>query len=49
MSLDRTDSGEYQCVANNSLGNVSSNPSALRVQCKTIFFHFNYNSYEYHV
>ncbi|CAH3163864.1 unnamed protein product, partial [Pocillopora meandrina] len=32
MSLDRTDSGEYQCVANNSLGNVSSNPSALRVQ-----------------
>lgn len=49
MSLDRTDSGEYQCVANNSLGNVSSNPSALRVQCKTIFFPFNYNSYEYHV
>lgn len=49
MSLVRTDSGEYQCVANNSLGNVSSNPSALRVQCKTIFFPFNYNSYEYHV
>lgn len=32
MNLDRTDSGEYQCVAHSSLRNVSSNSSTLSVQ-----------------
>ena len=37
VNVSRTDSGEYQCVANNSLGNVSSNESTLSVQCKKTF------------
>ena len=40
VNVSRTDSGEYQCVANNSLGNVSSNASTLRVQCKKAFRFF---------
>ena len=39
-NVSRTDSGEYKCVANNSLGNVSSNASTLRVQCKKTFRFF---------
>ena len=39
-NVSRTDSGEYQCVATNSLGNVSSNASTLRVQCKKTFRFF---------
>ncbi|CAH3163872.1 unnamed protein product, partial [Pocillopora meandrina] len=34
VNVSRTDSGEYQCVTNNSLGNISSNASILRVQHK---------------
>lgn len=37
VNLSRTDSGEYQCVTNNSLGNISSNASILRVQRKKTF------------
>lgn len=33
-NVNRTDSGEYRCVAHNSLGNVSSNASALSVRYK---------------
>ena len=33
-NVNRTDSGEYRCVANNSLGNDTSNPATLDVQCK---------------
>ena len=34
MNVNKTDSGEYQCVAHNILGNISSNASKLSVQCK---------------
>ena len=34
MNLNRTDSEEYQCVADNSLGNDTSNVATLNVQCK---------------
>ena len=33
-SVNRADSGEYRCVANNSEGNVTSNATTLDVQCK---------------
>ena len=33
-NVSRTDSGEYRCVANNSVGNDTSNPATLNVQCK---------------
>ena len=33
-NVSRTDSGEYRCVAKNSLGNVTSNAATLDVQCK---------------
>ena len=33
-NVNKTDSGEYRCVANNSLGNAISNVAALDVQCK---------------
>ena len=35
-NVDRTDSAEYRCVANNSLGNETSYPATLEVQCKQI-------------
>ncbi|XP_078354372.1 roundabout homolog 1-like [Oculina patagonica] len=31
-NINRTDSGKYRCVANNSLGNVSSNAATLDIQ-----------------
>jgi len=34
--LSRTESGEYRCVATNSLGNDTSNAATLNVQCKLI-------------
>ena len=33
-NVSRTDSGEYRCVARNSLGNDTSNTTSLDVQCK---------------
>ena len=33
-NVSRTDSGEYRCVTNNSLGNATSNFVTLDVQCK---------------
>ena len=33
-SVDRTDSGEYQCVASNSLGNDTSSAASVNVLCK---------------
>jgi len=33
-NVSRTDRGEYLCVANNSLGNATSDAATLDVQCK---------------
>ena len=33
-NVNRTDSGEYRCVANNSLGNDTSNAVTVDVLCK---------------
>ena len=42
-NVHRNDSGKYRCVANNSLGNVSSTASTLSVQCKYTFCLFGSN------
>ena len=33
-NVNRTDSGHYRCVANNSLGNGTSNVSTVNILCK---------------
>ena len=33
----RGDSGQYRCVATNSVGSVTSNAATLNVQCKNTF------------
>ena len=33
-TIDTADSGEYQCVANNSVGNDTSDAATIDVQCK---------------
>ena len=33
-NVSRTDSGEYQCVASNSLGNDTSNAAKVDIQCE---------------
>ena len=33
-NINRADSGEYRCVANNSEGNVTSDAATLDVKCK---------------
>ena len=33
----RGDSGQYRCVASNSVGSVTSNAATLNVQCKNTF------------
>ena len=45
-NVHRTDSGEYRCVATNSLGNVSSTASTLSVLCKNTFCLFGSNFLE---
>ena len=39
-NVNRTDSGEYRCVAANSVGTVNSNAATLTVHCKKTFTHF---------
>ncbi len=42
-NVNRTDSGEYRCVANNSPGNDTSRAATLNIQCKyqaLLFFIF---------
>ena len=34
-NVNRTDSGEYRCVASNSLGNDTSSGATLNIQCKS--------------
>ena len=36
-NVNRTDSGEYRCVASNSVGTVNSNAATLTVHCKKTF------------
>ena len=45
-NVNRADSGEYRCVAHNSIGNVSSNASTLSVQCKKTPCPFGFISYK---
>ena len=40
INVNRTDSGEYRCVAANSVGTVNSNAATLKVTCKKNFTHF---------
>lgn len=42
MNVDRRDSGGYKCLAQNSLGNVTSNSSTLSVECKKKNVLFNF-------
>ena len=39
-NVNRTDSGEYVCVATNSVRTVHSNAATLIVHCKKTFTHF---------
>lgn len=39
-NVNRVDSGEYRCVASNSLGNITSSVATLNVQCKYIVLCF---------
>ena len=39
-NVNRTDSGEYRCVAANSVGTVNSNVATLTVLCKKTFTYF---------
>lgn len=38
MNVNRTDSGEYRCVARNRVGSDTSNAANLDVHCKTSIF-----------
>ena len=39
-NVKRTESGEYRCVATNSVGTVNSNAATLTVHCKKTFTPF---------
>ena len=38
-NVNRTDSGEYRCVANNSLGNDTSSAAKVNIQCNSFNDH----------
>ena len=40
INVNRTDSGEYRCVAANSVGTVNSNAFTLTIHCKKTFTPF---------
>ena len=40
-SVNRTDSGEYRCVASNIVETVNSTAASLTVQCKKMFTHLD--------
>ena len=40
MNVNRTDSGEYRCVARNRVGSNISDAAKLDVQCKTNIFEY---------
>ena len=40
-SVNRTDSGEYRCVASNIVKTVTSAAASLTVQCKKMFIHLD--------
>lgn len=42
----RTDSGEYRCVANNSVGNSTSDAFELDVLCKKIYIFSHWLDYQ---
>ena len=42
-SINRADSGEYRCVANNNEGNVTSDAATLDVQCEYTSCPFQYD------
>jgi len=39
-NVNKTDSGEYSCVAANNVGTVKSNAATLTVSCKKTYTHF---------
>ena len=42
-NINRADSGEYRCVANNSEGNTTSDAAILNVQCEYMSCPFEYD------
>ena len=45
-NVNRTDSGHYRCVANNSLGNDTSNVATVDIQCKFSYHYCILFSYQ---
>ena len=45
-NVNRTDSGRYRCVANNSLGNDTSNVATVDIQCKFSYHYCILFSYQ---
>ena len=39
-NVNRTDGGEYRCVASNSVGTINTNAATLTVHCKKPFTYF---------
>jgi len=45
QTADRSDRGEYRCVAYNGVGNPASKSVYLDVQCKLLWFLLNLNTF----